>query len=59
MELAALPKFRINQVVRYMGAKADIVGCHWDGEQWRYELYIRRGKNRGYWMAVESGVEEG
>jgi hypothetical protein len=58
-ELAPLPKFRINQVVRLYGFKADIVGCWWDERKdWRYRVSVRRGPKRGEWLVKESSVKE-
>jgi hypothetical protein len=58
-ELAPLPKVRINSKVKYKGATATVVGCWWDDNEWRYELYISRGKNKGYWCATEGGITDG
>lgn len=59
LELAPLPKLRVHQIVRHFGCKADITGCWWDGETWRYEVYIRRGKKRGYWVTTEETLCNG
>lgn len=59
MELEDLPKFRINEQVRYLNANASIVGCWWDEVGWRYELHISRGKNKGHWAVSEKVLLNG
>ena len=57
-EVADLPKFRINEIVRYKGYKADVVNCFWDGQgTWRYEVEVRRGKMRGLWTISEDSIK--
>ena len=58
-DLAPLPNIRVNQVVRYHGCKASVVGCWWDSEEWRYEVYISRGKKRGLWSTTEEVLING
>jgi hypothetical protein len=53
-ELAPLPNLRVNQEVTYNKYKATITGCHWDGYTWRYEVYVGRGKMKGYWSTTEA-----
>ena len=35
-------------------------GCFWSEEStfWMYEVFVRRGKNKGYWSVSESGLEK-
>lgn len=57
-KLVDLPKYRIGESVRYMKAKATVEDCFWGGDVWRYEVYIRRGKNKGYWGVREDNVQD-
>jgi len=59
-DLGPIPKLRINESVKYLGCKAKIVGCLWDGiDTWRYEVYISRGKHSGIWSVTEETLIKG
>jgi hypothetical protein len=58
-ELVPLPKYQINQVIRYKRANATIFDCYWGGTDWRYEVYIARGKNRGTHSITETFLIKG
>jgi hypothetical protein len=59
MELAPLPKIRVNSKLRYKNSAGIVTGCWWDDIAWRYEVYIGRGKNKGYWIVTEEGLLNG
>ena len=59
MELVDLPKLKVNSKVKYLGATATIIGCWWDGQEWRYEVVISRGKKKGNWSVTEGGLLNG
>jgi hypothetical protein len=59
MELIPLPKIHVNSKLKYNGNTATVIGCWWDEECWRYELYISRGKNKGYWSVREGSLVNG
>jgi len=55
-ELAPLPRIHVNSKVKFKGATATVIGCWWDEVEWRYEVYISRGKSKGYWVSTERGL---
>ena len=52
------PKWLPGDIAKYKGSQAHIFGVYSSGEVWRYEVQIKRGKNRGTYSFTESELQD-